>query len=121
MIHPFAPADQAHWAIKELIDDLSPSSVTSPAMTAISMQPNSGAQGEYAGLLTIAAYHRAIGRGRHRNICLIPMSAHGTNPASAQMVRLEVVVVKSAERMATSTSTISAPRRRQHSKTSPAA
>jgi hypothetical protein len=57
------------------------------------MQPNSGAQGEYAGLLTILAYHRA--RGDHdRKICLIPTSAHGTNPASAQMAGMEVVVVK---------------------------
>ncbi len=59
------------------------------------MQPNSGAQGEYAGLLTIQAYHRARGEG-HRRVCLIPVSAHGTNPASAQMAGMEVVVVKSA-------------------------
>jgi len=59
------------------------------------MQPNSGAQGEYAGLLSIASYHRANGQG-HRNICLIPMSAHGTNPASAQMVGWKVVPVRSA-------------------------
>ncbi|MEN8888471.1 MAG: glycine dehydrogenase (aminomethyl-transferring), partial [Celeribacter marinus] len=62
---------------------------------AMSMQPNSGAQGEYAGLLTIMAYHRANGQGE-RNICLIPVSAHGTNPASAQMCGMQVVVVKSA-------------------------
>ena len=60
------------------------------------MQPNSGAQGEYAGLLTIAEYHRSRGEG-HRNICLIPTSAHGTNPASAQMVGWTVVPVASAE------------------------
>jgi len=62
----------------------------------MSMQPNSGAQGEYAGLLTIAAYHRANGEG-HRRVCLIPMSAHGTNPASAQMAGMDVVVVRSAD------------------------
>ncbi|HSG57687.1 MAG TPA: glycine dehydrogenase (aminomethyl-transferring), partial [Paracoccaceae bacterium] len=62
----------------------------------MSMQPNSGAQGEYAGLLTIAAWHRAQGQG-HRNICLIPMNAHGTNPASAQMVGWTVVPVESSD------------------------
>jgi glycine dehydrogenase len=61
----------------------------------MSMQPNSGAQGEYAGLLTIMAYHKSRGEG-HRDICLIPMSAHGTNPASAQMCGMQVVVVKSS-------------------------
>ena len=61
---------------------------------AISQQPNSGAQGEYAGLLTIRKYHAANGQG-HRNVCLIPTSAHGTNPASAQMVGYKVVVVGS--------------------------
>ena len=61
----------------------------------MSMQPNSGAQGEYAGLLTIQAYHRARGQG-DRDICLIPMSAHGTNPASAHMAGMTVVVVQSA-------------------------
>ena len=62
----------------------------------MSMQPNSGAQGEYAGLLTIMAYHRSRGDDQ-RNICLIPVSAHGTNPASAQMCGMDVVVVASAE------------------------
>ena len=60
------------------------------------MQPNSGAQGEYAGLLTIAEFHRANG-DQHRNVCLIPTSAHGTNPASAQMVGWKVIPVQSAE------------------------
>ncbi|MCV4783419.1 glycine dehydrogenase (aminomethyl-transferring), partial [Escherichia coli] len=59
----------------------------------ISLQPNAGSQGEYAGLLAIRAYHRARGEG-HRNVCLIPESAHGTNPASAQMVGMQVVVTK---------------------------
>ncbi len=94
-IHPFVPADQA-LGYQELIGDLSDKLCDITGYDAISMQPNSGAQGEYAGLLTIAAYHRANGQG-HRNICLIPMSAHGTNPASAQMVGWKVIPVKSAE------------------------
>ena len=92
-LHPFVPADQAA-GYRELIDDLSAKLCEITGYAAISMQPNSGAQGEYAGLLTIAAYHRAEGQG-HRNICLIPTSAHGTNPASAQMVGWKVVPVKS--------------------------
>ncbi|WP_127115656.1 aminomethyl-transferring glycine dehydrogenase [Shimia sediminis] len=94
-VHPFAPVDQAQ-GYRHLIDDLSDMLCKITGYDAISMQPNSGAQGEYAGLLTIAAYHRANGEG-HRNICLIPMSAHGTNPASAMMVGWKVVPVKSAE------------------------
>ncbi|MFC4216976.1 aminomethyl-transferring glycine dehydrogenase [Pseudophaeobacter arcticus] len=94
-IHPFAPAAQL-VGYGEIIADLSAKLCQITGYDAISMQPNSGAQGEYAGLLTIAAYHRAQGEG-HRNICLIPMSAHGTNPASAQMVGWTVVVVKTAE------------------------
>ena len=94
LIHPFVPADQA-LGYQEMIDDLSDKLCEITGYDAISMQPNSGAQGEYAGLLTIAAYHRAKGEG-HRNICLIPMSAHGTNPASAQMVGWKVVVIKTA-------------------------
>ncbi|WP_425045872.1 aminomethyl-transferring glycine dehydrogenase [Primorskyibacter sp. S87] len=94
-LHPFVPANQAE-GYKEMIDDLSAKLCDITGYAAISMQPNSGAQGEYAGLLTISAYHRANGEG-HRNICLIPMSAHGTNPASAQMVGWKVVPVKSDE------------------------
>ena len=94
-IHPFAPADQVA-GYKELIDDLSEKLCLITGYDAMSMQPNSGAQGEYAGLLTISAYHRAQG-DEGRNICLIPVSAHGTNPASAQMAGMKVVVVKSAE------------------------
>jgi glycine dehydrogenase len=82
-IHPFAPADQAQ-GYAELIEDLSAKLCAITGYDAISMQPNSGAQGEYAGLLTIRAYHRCPRRG-HRDVCLIPTSAHGTNPASAQM------------------------------------
>jgi glycine dehydrogenase len=93
-LHPYAPADQAA-GYAEAIADLTAKLCDVTGYDAFSMQPNSGAQGEYAGLLTIAAYHRAQGQG-HRNICLIPVSAHGTNPASAQMAGMEVVVVKSA-------------------------
>ena len=95
LLHPFVPENQA-LGYKELIDDLSDKLCAITGYDDFSMQPNSGAQGEYAGLLTIARYHRAQGQG-HRNVCLIPMSAHGTNPASAQMVGWKVVVVKSAE------------------------
>ncbi|WP_112323104.1 aminomethyl-transferring glycine dehydrogenase [Oceanibium sediminis] len=94
-VHPFAPADQVE-GYTHLIQDLSAKLCAITGYDALSMQPNSGAQGEYAGLLTIRAYHKARKEG-HRNVCLIPMSAHGTNPASAQMVGWKVVVVKSAE------------------------
>jgi glycine dehydrogenase len=93
-LHPFVPADQAR-GYAEAIDDLAAKLCEITGYDAMSMQPNSGAQGEYAGLLTIQAYHRARGEG-HRDICLIPMSAHGTNPASAQMAGMKVVVVKTA-------------------------
>ena len=94
-LHPFAPLDQAA-GYQEMITDLSAKLCTITGYDAMSMQPNSGAQGEYAGLLTIMAYHRARGDAE-RKICLIPVSAHGTNPASAQMCGMEVVVVKSTE------------------------
>ena len=94
-IHPYAPEDQT-LGYQELINDLAQKLCTITGYAAMSMQPNSGAQGEYAGLLTIAAYHEANGQG-HRNVCLIPMSAHGTNPASAQMVGWKVVPVNSAQ------------------------
>ena len=90
-IHPFAPAEQAQ-GYAELISDLSEKLCRITGYDAISMQPNSGAQGEYAGLLTIRAYHRSRGEA-HRDVCLIPSSAHGTNPASASMCGMEVVVV----------------------------
>ena len=93
LLHPYCPKDQAE-GYAEMIEDLSAKLCDVTGYDAISMQPNSGAQGEYAGLLSIASYHRANGEG-HRNICLIPMSAHGTNPASAQMVGWKVVPVKS--------------------------
>ncbi|MBF9030525.1 aminomethyl-transferring glycine dehydrogenase [Rhodobacterales bacterium HKCCE3408] len=93
-LHPFAPADQAE-GYAEMLEDLSAKLCEITGYDAMSMQPNSGAQGEYAGLLTIAAYHRARGE-ENRRICLIPVSAHGTNPASAQMAGMKVVVVKAA-------------------------
>ena len=92
-LHPFAPPDQAA-GYREAIEDLQEKLCEITGYDAFSMQPNSGAQGEYAGLLTIEAYHRA--RGEVRDVCLIPMSAHGTNPASAQMAGMRVVVVKTA-------------------------
>ena len=94
-LHPFVPDDQA-LGYKEMIDDLNDKLCQVTGYDAISQQPNSGAQGEYAGLITIRNYHVARGEG-HRNICLIPTSAHGTNPASAQMAGWKVIPVKSAE------------------------
>ena len=94
LLHPFVPDDQAAGYL-EMIHDLSAKLCEITGYDALSMQPNSGAQGEYAGLLTIAAYQEANGEG-HRKTCLIPMSAHGTNPASAQMVGWDVVPVKTA-------------------------
>lgn len=94
-IHPFAPADQTvgySEILKELHDDL----CACTGFDGMSLQPNSGAQGELAGLLVIMAYHESRGDG-HRNICLIPSSAHGTNPASAVMAGLNVVVTKCDE------------------------
>ncbi len=90
--HPFAPTDQLQ-GYAELDMQLRDWLCQATGYKGISLQPNAGSQGEYAGLLVIQAYHRAQGQG-HRNICLIPSSAHGTNPASAQMVGLQVVVTK---------------------------
>ncbi len=94
-LHPFVPQDQT-LGYQEMIQDLSDKLCQITGYDAISMQPNSGAQGEYAGLLTIRAYHCAQDQN-HRNVCLIPTSAHGTNPASAQMAGLKVVVVKATD------------------------
>ncbi|MFQ5438336.1 MAG: aminomethyl-transferring glycine dehydrogenase [Paracoccaceae bacterium] len=93
-IHPFVPTNQAE-GYREMITDFSAKLCQITGYDQISMQPNSGAQGEYAGLLTIAAYHRSRGE-QHRDICLIPMSAHGTNPASAHLAGMKVVAVKTA-------------------------
>jgi len=90
-LHPFAPADQAA-GYHELVADLERMLCAATGYAAVSLQPNAGSQGEYAGLLVIQAYHESRGEG-HRNVCLIPASAHGTNPASAHMVGMEVVVV----------------------------
>ena len=92
-LHPFVPMDQAA-GYSEMVNDLSEKLCAITGYDAFSMQPNSGAQGEYAGLLTILAYHRANG-DTQRKICLIPTSAHGTNPASAHMAGMKVVVVAS--------------------------
>ena len=91
-VHPFAPADQLQ-GYAEMDQQLREWLCQATGYKGISLQPNAGSQGEYAGLLVIQAYHRARGEG-HRNICLIPSSAHGTNPASAQMVGMQVVVTK---------------------------
>ncbi|MDQ3618443.1 MAG: aminomethyl-transferring glycine dehydrogenase [Pseudomonadota bacterium] len=91
-IHPLAPAEQAQ-GYQQLIGELEAMLVECTGYDAVSLQPNSGAQGEYAGLLAIRAYHRARGDVQ-RDICLIPESAHGTNPASAQLCGMQVVVTK---------------------------
>jgi glycine dehydrogenase len=90
-LHPFAPQDQA-LGYKQMIDELADWLVELTGYDKMSMQPNSGAQGEYAGLIAIHKYHESRGES-HRNICLTPASAHGTNPASAMMVGMKVVVV----------------------------
>ena len=94
-IHPFAPEDQ--WqGYREMIEQLEAMLCAVTGYDSISLQPNAGSQGEYAGLLAIKQYHES--RGDHnRNVCLIPSSAHGTNPASAQMANMQVVVVKCDE------------------------
>jgi glycine dehydrogenase len=94
-IHPFVPQYQA-LGYKEMIDSLATWLAEITGFDAVSMQPNSGAQGEYAGLMVIRAYHESRGEG-HRNIALIPASAHGTNPASAVMAGMRVVVTKTDE------------------------
>ncbi|TMO70079.1 aminomethyl-transferring glycine dehydrogenase [Pseudoalteromonas aurantia] len=90
-MHPFCPLDQAQ-GYQVMINELNEWLVNITGYDAVSLQPNSGAQGEYAGLIAIRKYHESRGEG-HRNICLIPSSAHGTNPASAQMASMKVVVV----------------------------
>ncbi len=92
-IHPFAPLDQAEGYL-ELFKGLEKDLCEITGLDAVSLQPNSGAQGEYTGLMVIRAYHESRGEG-HRNVVLIPSSAHGTNPASAVMAGMKVVVVAS--------------------------
>jgi glycine dehydrogenase len=94
-LHPFAPANQTA-GYQQIIDELNQYLCAVTGFTACSLQPNSGAQGEYAGLLTIRAYHKSRNEV-HRNIVLIPISAHGTNPASAVMAGFKVVVIKCDE------------------------
>jgi glycine dehydrogenase len=95
-LHPFAPDEQT-VGYREMITDLERWLAEITGFDAVSMQPNAGSQGEYAGLLVIRAHHRARGQGE-RNVCLIPVSAHGTNPASAVMAGMKVVVVACDER-----------------------
>lgn len=92
-LHPFAPLEQAQ-GYQEMIKNLENWLRAVTKFDAFSLQPNSGAHGEYTGLLAIASYHQQRGHG-HRNICLIPVSAHGTNPASAVLVGFKVVAVNS--------------------------
>jgi len=94
-VHPFAPADQLE-GYRLLDEQLRAWLCQATGYAGVSLQPNAGSQGEYAGLLAIKAYHEAQGHA-HRNICLIPSSAHGTNPASAQMTGMQVVVTKCDE------------------------
>ncbi|GLU40720.1 aminomethyl-transferring glycine dehydrogenase [Pseudomonas sp. NBRC 100443] len=89
-LHPFAPAEQAA-GYRAMTEELEAMLCAATGYDAVSLQPNAGSQGEYAGLLAIRAYHASRGEG-HRDICLIPSSAHGTNPATAQMAGLRVVV-----------------------------
>ena len=91
-IHPFAPTEQA-GGYRALFEKLEGALAEITGFHAVSLQPNAGSQGEYTGLLVIRAYHRSRGDG-HRNVCLVPQSAHGTNPASAVMAGMQVVVVK---------------------------
>lgn len=91
-LHPFAPADQTE-GYAQMLAELEAWLADITGYDAVSLQPNSGAQGEYAGLLTIRKYHESRGEA-HRTVCLIPASAHGTNPASAAMLGMQVVVVK---------------------------
>mmetsp|Transcript_32983 Transcript_32983/g.72931 ORF Transcript_32983/g.72931 Transcript_32983/m.72931 type:complete len:1042 (+) Transcript_32983:156-3281(+) len=90
-LHPYAPVDQARGYM-EMFTDLSAQLCSITGFDAMSLQPNSGASGEYAGLMAIRAFHKANGQG-HRNICIIPVSAHGTNPASAVMAGMKIVTV----------------------------
>jgi len=94
-IHPFVPIEQAQ-GYQEILSNLEHQLNVITGFAGTSLQPNSGAQGEFAGLMTIRAYHKSNGDS-HRNICLIPASAHGTNPASAVMAGMNVIVTKTAE------------------------
>ncbi len=93
-LHPFAPREQA-TGYAQMFTELEAALADITGFAAVSLQPNAGSQGEYAGLLTIRRYHQARGEG-HRTVCLIPASAHGTNPASAAMCGMSIVAVKTA-------------------------
>jgi len=93
-VHPFVPAEQAR-GYRQIVDELEGALCAITGFAAVSLQPNSGAQGEFAGLLVIRAFQQSAGQG-HRDVVLIPSSAHGTNPASAAMAGMRVVVVASA-------------------------
>jgi len=95
-IHPFVPVDQA-GGYQKMLKKLEEYLTEITGFAATSLQPNSGAQGEYSGLMLIRAYHESRGEG-HRNVCIIPASAHGTNPASAVMAGMKVVVTKTDEK-----------------------
>ena len=95
-LHPFAPGEQV-LGYRQLIAELEAALCEITGFSGVSVQPNAGSQGEYAGLLVIRAYHQAQGQG-HRDICLIPSSAHGTNPASSVMAGMKVIVVRCDER-----------------------
>ena len=95
-LHPFAPLDQVK-GYQEVLEKLTQQLNIVTGFAATSLQPNSGAQGEYAGLMVIRAYHQSR-NDHHRNVCIIPASAHGTNPASAVMAGMKVVVTKTDER-----------------------
>src|SRR5690606_7906530 len=90
-MHPFAPADQTE-GYRLMLKDLEEKLCTLTGFDAVALQPNAGSQGEYAGLLAIRAYHESRSEA-HRTICLSPSSAHGTNPASAVMAGMQVVIV----------------------------
>ena len=94
-IHPFTPSEQVKGYHK-ILDELAKDLCEITGFHSVSLQPNSGAQGEYAGLMVIKSYHESRG-DHHRNICLIPSSAHGTNPASSVMAGMKVIVVKCDE------------------------
>ena len=93
-LHPFAPADQTQ-GYTAMFTDLSAMLCEITGFDAVSLQPNSGASGEYTGLMAIRAYHQSRG-DHHRNVCLIPASAHGTNPASASMTSMQIVVIRAS-------------------------
>ena len=114
MMHPFAPLEQAQ-GYQQLFEELEEMLAEITGFDAVSLQPNAGSQGEYAGLLAIRGYHAARGEG-HRDVCLIPVSAHGTNPASAVMAGHEGGGRSPAMSAAMSISPISRPRPSAHAR-----